>query len=329
VALIVSLVVAMPRRKNKYLLATLITAISFSVIFISQKALAISGITISPFMQQVSIQPSEATKTFNLTLTNNTSSLKEIDLTVEDFGSLNNTGGVLLEGSNSYTKRYGLASWMTLGTDTVNLAAKQTALVPIIIDNRPDLAPGGHYGAVIASINGLKAQAKNSVTINQQILSLVVVDKVGGEHFALDLKKISDDGNLFRLPKTAKLEFQNPGNIQVTPRGIVELVSPSGSIISKGIINEGSSFILPQSFYDMYVPLQKVGSAFPLPGLYKVIVYYRYDQVSNYAKKTSYVNFIDLGLYVIGIGLVTVGLIWVKNHKNEIIKIVKKTGKKR
>lgn len=286
----------------------------FNLAFICfcHKASALSGITISPFIQKININQNDTKKTYNLNLKNNTPYQKEVDLTVEDFGSLNNTGGVLLEGSNNYTKKYGLASWITLGTDTVNLGANQSTQVPITIENRSDLTPGGHYGAVIASVNSLKSQSGDSATINQQLLSLIFADKVGGEHFALNLTKVSNDGNWFHYPHTVTLEFQNPGNVEVTPRGIVELQSSSGKIISRGIINQGSGLILPDSFYDMYVPLNKVGSSLPLPGLYKIVVYYRYDQISNYAKKTSYLNFISLGMYLAILGLIVISIISFK-----------------
>ena len=142
--------VVMLKRRNKQLVLFLSVLILLSVCFFGfSKANALSGITLSPFLQSINLSSNDATKTFNLNLTNNTSSTKQINLSVEDFGSLNDTGGVLLEGSNSYTQKYGLASWITLGTDTVNLGPSQTASVPVSIDNRPDLSPGGHYGACL------------------------------------------------------------------------------------------------------------------------------------------------------------------------------------
>src|SRR5262249_19952363 len=132
-----------------------------------------SGIALSPFESEISIQPTDTSKTFNLTLTNKTASLQELDLKAQDFGSLNDTGGVLLEGSNSYTQHYGLASWLTLGTDTVILKPGESRSVPVTIDNRSSLQPGGHYGAVVASVNSLNDQSGNHVVIDQRLLSLI------------------------------------------------------------------------------------------------------------------------------------------------------------
>jgi hypothetical protein len=305
-------------RRSKFSLGFLVLVVSL-IFGLSSPVYAAtspsSGISLSPFTTQLNLDQGDTQKTFDLTVTNHTSSLQELDMSVEDFGSLNDTGGILLEGSNSYTQRYGLVSWLTLGTNSVVLRANESATVPVTINNRSDLQPGGHYGAVIARVNSLGTQSGNKVTINQQLLSLVIIDKVGGEHFALNLDKISQNGNWIHLPSTVELQFQNPGNVQVTPRGIVDLESPNGTVISKGIINTGSAFILSDSFYNMYVPLTPVGHSLPLPGLYKVVVHYRYDQVSNYATKTSYLQFISLGMYLFIAVVLIVGLIIAKKYK--------------
>ncbi len=261
-----------------------------------------SGITLSPFEQQLSIAPDDLTRSFNLSLTNNTTTLQELSLTARDFGSLNDTGGVLLEGSNAYSQKYGLASWLALGTDTVVLQPGEKKSVPVTIENRSTLQPGGHYGAVVASVTSLDDQSSNRVVINQQLLSLLLVTKVGGEKYNLKLKDISPNGNWFHLPNTVKLRFQNPGNVHVVPRGTVKLKSPSGKILAEGIINSESAFILPESFRELFVPLNKIAAAPPLPGVYNVEVDYRYDGINAVAIKNYPVRFLSLGTFA-GIGV--------------------------
>ncbi|HWB38849.1 MAG TPA: hypothetical protein VG604_01255 [Candidatus Saccharimonadales bacterium] len=283
------------------------------------------GISLSPFLQQLSLKPGDVDKTFTLILSNHTKALQELDLKSQDFGSLNDTGGILLEGvKSSYAQRYGLASWLSLETDTVVLQPGESRHILVTINNRPDLAPGGHYGAVVASVNSLSDQTGNHVVINQQLLSLVLLDKVGGEHYDLKLVGIEPNGNWFKYPSVVKLHFQNPGNVHVVPRGLVKLKSPTGKVIAQGIINSESAFMLPQTFRDIYVPLTKVGSSLPLPGLYSVEVDYRYDGLSRYANKSVYVRFIDLGLYLL-LALVLV-LAWrFRKHLRELPRKFKKS----
>ena len=274
-----------------------------------------TGIGLSPFEQQLSIAPADSARSFELTLTNHTTSLQELKLSARDFGSLNETGGVLLEGSSEYTQKYGLASWLKLSTDTVVLKPGEARSVTVTIENRTSLQPGGHYGAVAASVNSLTDQADNQVVINQQLLSLVLVTKLGGEHYDLKLRAMSHNGNWLRLPKTIKLRFQNPGNVHVIPRGIVKLKSPSGTVLAQGIINSESAFVLPETFRELYVPLTKVGSALPLPGIYQAEVEYRYEGISRVASKQYGLHFISLGMYLLLALVVLVALVVRRRRK--------------
>jgi hypothetical protein len=258
-----------------------------------------AGITLSPFEQSITIQPGDVAKSFQLSLTNHTKSLQEITLSVRDFGSLNQTGGIALQGSNAYTKKYGLTEWMSLEQSVVDLNAGETARVLVTINNQPSLSPGGHYGAIIASVNSLNQPPVNNVVINQQLVALVLVNKVGGEHYGLKLTDQTNNGNWFHLPGHVTLTFQNPGNVQVVPRGLVKLVSPTGTVVARGQINTGSAFILPETFRQFPVTLTKVGSAHPWPGLYHLEIDYRYDGITNFATRSYFVRFIDLGLYVV------------------------------
>ena len=137
-------------------------------------------------------------------------------------------------------------------------------------------------------------------------MSLLLVTKQGGDHYALKLSGIEQNGNWLHLPDDIKLHFQNPGNVHVTPRGRVLLKNPAGIIVSQGIINSESAYVLPASFRDLYVRLQPVGHALPLPGVYHTEVQYRYDGLNRTASKQYAVRFVNLPLYV-GIGALMVG----------------------
>jgi hypothetical protein len=270
----------------------------------------INAISLSPFLQNVTITASDTTKTFELELTNHSPNLQELDLTTHDFGSLNDSGGIILEGNNdSYAQNYGLAAWLRLENDTVVLKPGESRQVQVNVDNRPDMQPGGHYGAVVASVKNLDDRAGNRVIVNQQLLSLVLVDKQGGEHYNLKLSSVEQNGNWLHLPDDIKLHFQNPGNVHVTPRGLVLLKSPTGTVIARGVINSDSAYILPATFRDMYVRMQPVGHAIPLPGIYHVEVQFRYDGIAQTASKSYAVHFINLKLYAGIILIVLLGFI--------------------
>lgn len=243
------------------------------------------------------MQQNDPEKSFELKLTNNSNSLQELQLSIEDFGSLDETGGVLLKGNAGYAKKYGLTSWMKLGANTVILQPKESRGVTVVIENRTSLRPGGHYAAVVASVKALDTLSGNEVAVNQQLMSLVLVNKTGGEQYALKLANIEQNGNWLHLPSVVKLRFQNPGNVHVVPRGTVTLKSPSGTVLSRGVINSESAYVLPETFREIYVPLTKIANDFPSPGLYRIHVDYRYDGIEQVAYKSSIVRFINLKLW--------------------------------
>jgi hypothetical protein len=284
-----------------------------------------NAISLSPFLQNITVQPNESTKTFELELTNRSPNLQEIDLSTHDFGSLNDTGGVLLKGSNdAYSQRYGLTSWMTLEADTAVLNPGESRQILVSINNRQDLRPGGHYGAVVATVKSLDDTSGNHVVVNQQLLSLVLVDKQGGAHYDLKLASIEQNGNWLHLPYKIKLHFRNPGNVHVTPRGQVLLKNPAGGVVAQGVINSDSAYILPASFRDVYAYLTPTGRNLPLPGIYHVEVDYRYDGLNAVAKKQFAVRFINLKLYVVIIALVAIG-IWYFRRSHTTRKTTSKT----
>lgn len=273
------------------------------------------GISISPFQQQITMAGTGSDQSFELSLANNTGALQEIKLSSRDFGSLNDTGGVLLEGSKDYDQKYGLVSWLSLGTDTVLLEPGESRNVPITIQNRADLQPGGHYGAVVASVNSLDDQASNRVVANQQLLSLLFVTKTGGEHYDLQLKDIASNGNWLHLPNKVTLRFQNPGNVHIIPRGIVRLKSPSGRVLAQGVINSESAILLPETFRELRVPLTSTATAVPVPGLYRIEVEYRYDGIAQSVKRHTTLNFVSLPTYLVLGLLFAAAFAYLNRHK--------------
>lgn len=279
--------------------------------------IANNAISLSPFLQNITVSESDTTKSFNLELTNHSPNVQELDLTTRDFGSLNETGGILLEGStDNYSQHYGLTSWLTLETDTVVLQPGEARTILVSINNRQDLQPGGHYAAVVAGVKSLDDQTGNHVAINQQLLSLILVDKQGGDHYDLKLKSVEQNGNWLHLPDDIKLQFQNPGNVHVVPRGQVLLKNPAGRVIARGIINSESAYVLPASLRDLYVRLIPVGRSLPLPGIYHVEVDYRYDGIDQTASKSFAVRFINLKLYAVIIAIGLSGFWYIRKRQN-------------
>lgn len=254
-----------------------------------------STITISPFLREVRFSADEATKDFSIEITNNTGQAQSFNLSVLDFGSLDDSGGVVFAGSDASTlvKKYGLSGWLQLDQKSLSIEPNKTAEIKATIVNDKFMAPGGHYAAVVASINSPGAEASNEININQQLSSLILATKVGGERYDLKLNKISTEGSWVRLPKSVTLKFNNPGNVHVVPRGTVKILSVGGEVVAQGVINEESGFVLPETSRAIAVEMYSVGSVGLWPAMYHLQVDYRYDGISKFVRKDQSLYFIN------------------------------------
>jgi hypothetical protein len=266
-----------------------------------------SGFSINPFFQDITLDKNQSGAPFQLEVANNNKLPAVLRLSVLDFGALDESGGVAflggegLPGQGSPEQKYGLASWISLENDTLVIGPGEKQFVKGTIQNKESLSPGGHYGAIFfktekgsdASINN-----QNNVTLDPSFASLLFVRKIGGEIYGLQLSDENTSSNLFRLPNTTRLRFQNTGNVHVTPRGMVEFFDPLGRLVSRGIINSESGIILPETFRVFPTPMRTLTLAF-LPGRYKISTAYRYDGQDSFFGRNSSFYFIPPIFFVI------------------------------
>jgi hypothetical protein len=238
-------------------------------------------LSVGPAFQEVVLGEGDLERAFSMKVSNTTGSVVALRLSVVDFGTLDESGGVAFLGAqDGFTDAYGLASWMRLESDALALGPGESQAVRVTVENRESLSPGGHYGAVVFHTEKTgdepASRAGATVAMDQAFSSLVFVRKTGGETYGLELKEAEASPGLFRLPAKVRLRFRNQGNVHAVPRGLVTVTDPSGRIVRRGEINPESSVILPETFRSYAVALRPVEAAF-LPGTYELKVRYRHD----------------------------------------------------
>ena len=78
------------------------------------------------------------------------------------------------------------------------------------------------------------------------------------------------------------------------PRGTVKLISPFGTVVSEGIINQDSSFVLPEMSRQLNVEMRQISSTGLWPANYRIQVNYRYDGLDTFARKQQTLFFINI-----------------------------------
>lgn len=237
------------------------------------------GLTVSPAFQEIILEEQSETEDFFVSVTNDTAVSVTLRLSVFDFGSLDESGGVAFLGaSNDLEKKYALASWMRPEKDVIILASGETKDIRITIENRDSLGPGGHYGALTFQTEEDIASGGTGsmIAVNQLFSMLVFVKKVGGEMYDLDLANQEYASMLVRFQDIIRLRFQNSGNVHLVPRGVITVTDPLGRLVAKGIVNQESAIILPETFRVYPVRLAQVATSV-IPGRYTMETAYRYD----------------------------------------------------
>lgn len=235
------------------------------------------GVTISPAFQELSVRKDFDQVPAKFSISNNDTTPAIFKLSAIDMGTLDETGGVAFTGLTAdYQTKYGLAKWIKLEHGEVTVPPKTSANINFEIVDDGTLSPGGHYGAIIAKRQGDQANDSNQISLSPEVTSLLFVKKINGARYAMELKSHQTDGSAWKLPQKVKLNFSNSGNVHIVPRGTVTVSDRLGRVISRGIINDNSSMILPERTRQLTTRLTPLSRAY-LPGRYKIELAYRYD----------------------------------------------------
>lgn len=283
------------------------------MILIPKKVLALeTGFSISPPFQEVLINSNDSQKTSEIEIKNNTNSLAVFNISAVDFGSLDNSGGVIFLGSSeSGERKYGLASWIQLEKNQLILEPNSSQKIKVTISNKESLSPGGHYGAVLITLNSNLEQG-NNVGLKQSYASLFFVKKIDGAINSLKLNKIDFSHNIFWIKKQIKLNFLNDGNVHLVPRGKIIITDSFGRTVFKQSINIDSSIIIPESFRDYFVNVERI-SPLIWPGKYRLSVDFNFDGQNDI--KNQSINFFFVPFFWVLI-LPTVGAyFYQKKHR--------------
>jgi hypothetical protein len=239
-----------------------------------------ASIGISPVYQNVSIAAHQPSSHYVVTLSNGTGTDQAFKLSVVDFGSLNESGGVAFLGTSSSTfaQKYGLSKWLSLDQNALTVPAGESVQIGVTVTNSESLSPGGHYGAILATAltapNGPPVGPR--VGVLEVLSSLLLLVKGGGPLPDLRLVSQSVDAQGLHMPSQVEDRFQNAGDVHVVPRGVVEVRDPFGRLVERAALNEDSGIILPQTFRRYEAPLMQLATVWT-PGRYSVVTTYRYD----------------------------------------------------
>ncbi|MGE5042118.1 MAG: WxL protein peptidoglycan domain-containing protein [Candidatus Levyibacteriota bacterium] len=214
------------------------------------RVFAKENVSLSPAYQEV-IFSDEPEKTIQFTLTNNTKKTFEFELNPVNFAPADQNGGLKFFEAEKSSYLFSLVSYMQLESPKIQLEPGEKKTIPVTIMNRQDLSPGGHYAALVVRQVPIGEQTQ----VTEAVSALIFLKKTGGERYNLSLKDVSWPASFitFSYPHQTSVLFQNEGNIHVVPYGTVSIKDMFGRQLYKGVLNEDSFFVLPDSRRNIFI----------------------------------------------------------------------------
>lgn len=256
----------------------------------SIQAFAAENISVTPQILRLDLSKDAPVAVYSYK--NNTRDTIELSLSLQDFKDLGEQGTPsFFAPVSDQSYKYGLASWATLSTEDVVIAPNDVQDVKVFVE-REKLTLGGHYAAILAELKQ-NAQGNKEVKLKAILASLLFV-RAGSEFDREDgkIETFDAENNLFSFPEDFVLRFQNTGNVDVTPYGLVEVTDMLGRKVAKGILNSNSLISLPETIrrYETHVTPQKT---FLLPGIYNAKVSLHFGKPGKYV--SSEISFFSFG----------------------------------
>lgn len=273
------------------LLFSLSLIVIFLLLIVKPVHAAGGTITVMPQLTQIDLNTDSPTA--KIQYTNNTGTTIELALSVENVTELEDRNPVgILDPKDSQNYKYSLSSWVDLSTQTLILNPGESKEITVNV-NKEKLSPGGHYGSILAEIEELSDNKKIKVT--GVLASLLFVRASTGneiEEAKLPFFGLSEGSISF--PDAFIMRFQNTGNVDLTPYGLLEIKDLKGKTVAKGIVNEDSLITLPEAIRTYTIPvnlLQKI----ILPGKYTALLSIHYGK--SHKTIASHMSFWTLGTF--------------------------------
>lgn len=219
--------------------------------------------TLSPPFSQLTLTEGTSSIEQTLELQNTTDTSLEFSAAVFLFSQVDSQGTTILTDKPPSSDTVSIADSITVSPSTFVVPAGQTQTLNVTVTNQLNLAPGGHYAAIV--IRSATQSTTGTQSVVPALSSFLLVRKVGGEQYHLSLGKVSFLDSMFRygFPNTIPLVFENQGNIHVIPRGTITVTDIWGRTVKEGTINEGSVVVLPRAQREIAVFLRSIRPLLP------------------------------------------------------------------
>lgn len=185
-----------------------------------------SSLSISPLSFELTANPGD-TLISEINVFNRGDAALPIHIEVEDFITTGESGKVLVQEAENET--YSLAKWIKVYPEDLILESKEMRNISFEITVPLNGEAGGHYGSILASMEGGGLESITGSAVATKIASLILLN-VSGE-VVEDLEILDFSAPEFQEygPVPFEIRFENKGTVHVKPRGFITITDVFGN----------------------------------------------------------------------------------------------------
>jgi len=251
-----------------------------------------SGISVSPALVRLDLAKDQPQ--FTLTYFNPSDQAVTIHLSAKDFTALEQGWRInFLDTSDSQSYHYSLSSWLNFSSQNFILLPQKSQSILVNV-RQSDLSTGAHYASVLADFSPPQSATGSGIAIKSELVSLVFVRTHTGTE--RDEAKINSFSPLFTrsfiLPNNYLVRFDNSGNTDLVPHGVIIVRDFLNREVGRGIFNQEQAISLPETIRTYPPILISINQPlYRLPGPYQATL------TINYANQTltAYTEFFSFG----------------------------------
>ena len=265
--------------------------IGSQVVFAQQDA---AGVSISPALIEEALDPG-VTDYHIFTITNLASTEETYFLFTR------NIDGMGIDGTPKFAEKgeetpFGLASWITLGTNQITLPANSEGQVSFSLSVPQNASPGSHFGGIFISKDAPEIE-RSGAAVGYQVGNIISVRVAGEANLAAKIRQFSTDRYLYGSSKVDfSARIENQGNVFIRPTGQIEVTSMLGKTVDTITLNESRGGIFPTATREYRVSWMGEDGGF---GRYEAVMALSYGEQNDIRTMSSTVTFWILPMNII------------------------------
>jgi hypothetical protein len=201
------------------------------------------GMTVRPSIFEDRLDPGDIYES-SVRVTNETNQPQTYYVSVRDVVDIT-PGGSPIFATVDRPAALGVAEWMTVPYEPIEVAARGTVEIPFTVEVPDNATPGNHIGGIFIGTQGERPD-QIGTGIAYQLVPIVNIQISGELIEDAEIRAFSTEQLFYGSPAVKfKVVINNNGNVSVRPRGPIEIINMFGEQVGQLVVNPDAGLIPP------------------------------------------------------------------------------------